>query len=284
MRNLTFRPIFHALIAATLVATPAGAQTLERIQESGQVNFGYRVDAAPLSYQTEAGDPAGYSPLICVHVAQAIANRFKMENLQVNFVPVDASDRFDKVASGEIDLLCGAATITLTRRQTVDFSDPIYVDGTAILQSKGASNSFAEMGGQKLGVRGATTTQEALTTSLKEAGLEAEIVTFAGHDAALAALENKEIDAYFADQSILANLLVSSGKAADLQMSSEILTIEKQGLALARGDADLRLLVDAALSDLYASGRMQQIFGEAMAGAQPGAALQAMYLLAPTLR
>ena len=29
--------------------------------------------------------------------------------------------------SGEIDMMCGAATITLTRREIVDFSDPIRV-------------------------------------------------------------------------------------------------------------------------------------------------------------
>ncbi|SFT38004.1 amino acid ABC transporter substrate-binding protein [Sedimentitalea nanhaiensis] len=279
MRN----PIYP-LLAAALFALPASAQTLERIKETGEVHFGYRVDAAPLSYQNANGDPAGYAPLICVHIGQAIANSLQMTDLEASFVPVDASNRFDKVASGEIDLLCGASTITLTRRETVDFSDPIYVDGTAILQLQGASGSFPDLAGKKLGARDATTTLEALNTTLGETGMQADVVTFADHDAAIAALEAKDIDAYFADQSILASLIANSGKAETLQMSSEIMTIEKQGLALARGDADFRLLVDFALSELYASGRMRAIFDEAMPGAKPGAALQAMYLLAPTAR
>lgn len=275
---------FAIFCLAACLALPATAQTLDRIKETGQLNLGYRTDASPLSFRKPDGNPAGYAPLICVQVGQAIANHLQMASLDAQFVPVGSEDRFDKVASGEIDLLCGAATITLTRRGIVDFSDPIYVDGTAILLPKGASGAFADLAGKKLGVRGSTTTEEALTTSLGQAGIEAEVITFDSHDNGLKAMETKEIDAYFADQSILASLSMTSPKAADFQMSSEILTIEKQGLALARGDADFRLLVDGALADLYASGKMREIFAQAMPGAQPGAALQSMYLIAPTLR
>ena len=92
-----------------------------------------------------------------------------------------------------------------------------------------------------------------------------------------------EIDAYFADQSILASLRLTSPEAAKLKMSNEILTIEKHGLAMARGDADFRLLVDAALSRMYARGSMQKVFQELLPGVQPGQGLRAMYVIAPIL-
>lgn len=272
-----------AILAASL-AFPAHAQTLERIKETGELNLGYRVDAAPLSFQTPDGNPAGYAPSICAAVAQTITNVLEMDNLEAQFVPVGTKDRFEKVASGEIDLLCGAATITLDRREIVDFSDPIYVDGVSILQHKDAPDTFSDLAGKKLGVRGATSTQEALENSLSNAKMDAEIVRFESHDAGMKAMENKEIDAYFADQSILARLFMQSPSGKDFKMSGEILTVEKQGLALARGDSDFRLVVDAALSDLYASGQMRAIFEAAVPGAEPGMALQAMYVIAPTLR
>lgn len=275
--------LIFPFLAGAFLALPASAQTLDRIKETGQLNLGFRTDAAPLSFQRASGEPAGYAPQVCVHVGQAIANVLKMDNLQANFVAVDAANRFDKVANGDIDLLCGAATITLSRREHVDFSAPIFVDGTAILQMKGAPGTFADMAGKKLGVRGDTTTQEALENSLKSAGMEAEVVTFVSHDAGIAAMENKEIDAYFADQSILAGLFFNSDKADNFQMSNEILTIEKQGLALARGDAEFRLLVDTALSELYANGTMQKIFADAIPGVQPGLAMRALYVIAPTV-
>ena len=53
------------------------------------------------------------------------------------------------------------------------------------------------------------------------------------------------------------------------------------GLRVA-GDSPQRLL-DRALSELYASGKMAEFFATAFPGATPGAALEALFLLAPEL-
>ncbi|MFT4959248.1 MAG: polar amino acid transport system substrate-binding protein [Paracoccaceae bacterium] len=270
------------VILAAVLAVPASAQTLERIKETGELKLGYRTDAAPLSFAEADGKPAGYSPQVCVSVAQYIANRFKMENLNVVFVPVDTSDRFEKVASGEVDLLCGVSTITLERRELVDFSVPTYVDGTAVMVPKGYEGGLESFAGKKVGVRAGTTTFDALTGSLADAGIEADIIAFDSHDAGVVALESSQITAYFADQSILLFLYINSGLQDSLMLSDEILTIEKQGLALARGDADFRLLVDAALSQMYFDGTMEEIFKTTLPGVTPGVAIQAMYLTSPT--
>ncbi|SHJ84405.1 amino acid ABC transporter substrate-binding protein, PAAT family [Shimia gijangensis] len=273
---------FLSLLTIGLLAFPAHAQTLDRIKETGQLKLGYRIDAAPLSYQRVGGEPAGYSPLICVQLGQAIANHLKMKDLEAIFVPVDASDRFDKVASGEIDLLCGAATITLSRRELVDFSIPTFVDGTSLIVHNDSPDSFQELAGKKLGVRKDTTTEQALNNSVKAAGMDAKVYTFSSHRLGMAALESNEIDAYFADQSILSGLRMASAKANELKMLSEILTLEKQGLALARGDSEFRLLVDRTISEMYARGEMVRILEGEIPGARPGIALKAMYLIAPT--
>lgn len=276
-------PLLTIFVAACL-ALPAASQTLERIKETGQLKLGYRTDAAPLSFQGPDGRPAGYTPMVCANVAQHIADHLQMQELNAEFVSVGADDRFDKVAAGEIDLLCGAATITLTRRESVDFSTPTYVDGTAILLPVAADEHLPALAGKRLGVRADTTTEQALRNSLAQDEVAAEVVTFADHKDGIAAMESGEIDAYFADQSILLYLYHNSEMTDRFKISNEILTIEKQGLAMARGDADFRLVVDTALSELYANGVMADIFKAALPGATPGIALQAMYLLAPTLR
>ncbi|MBU2944976.1 amino acid ABC transporter substrate-binding protein [Shimia thalassica] len=277
------RSLLFSIAAIAMTALPASAQTLERVAETKQLNLGYRLDAAPLSYRMDDGQPAGYAPLVCVQVAQAIINHLKIPNLNAQFVPVDASDRFEKVASGEIDILCGAATITLGRRALVDFSIPIFVDGTSLVLQKDDPESLESFSGKKLGVRGNTTTEAALRNTLASIGIQAEVVVFDTHGAGMAAMESKEIDGYFADQSILAGLFFGSPKQADLKMSTEILTIEKQGLAIKRGDTEFRLVVDSALSELYANGEMLKIFQKAIPGVNPGLAMEAMYLIAPTV-
>lgn len=277
------KKLIFTLLASALLAGSAAAQTLDRIRETGQMKLGYRVDAPPLSYKTDDGKPAGYSPLVCAGVAQALVNELKLENLDVEFVAVDVTTRFEKVAQGEIDLLCGAATITLGRRELVDFSTPTFVDGTSILMPANASGDFGDLAGKKVGVLRGTTTEMALANTLDQAELEVTVVRFVDHQSGILAMENAQIDAYFADQSILAGLWMSSPKMAAMKLGNDILTVEKQGLAMARGDSEFRLLVDRALSGMFARGEMQRILEKVVPGIQVGDAMRALYLLGPTV-
>ncbi len=272
-----------APMACLCLAAPLAAQTLDRIKETGQLRLGFRTDAAPLSFDDPDGNPAGYSPLLCGKLAQGITNALEMENLNVTFVPVDAENRFDKVVAGEIDLLCGAATITLSRREIVDFSVPTYVDGTAVMQPRDASGDLTQLAGKSVGVRKATTTEEALKNTLSASGLTMDVVVFDNHRDGMQAMLDGSIEAYFADQSILLFLYAATQEFQDFRVSPEILTVEKHGLAMTRGDSDFRLLVDGLLAELFLGGQMQEFFRFALPGAEPGKALQAMYVTSPTI-
>ncbi|MEM7320621.1 MAG: amino acid ABC transporter substrate-binding protein [Pseudomonadota bacterium] len=273
------------IVAATalIVSGTVSAQTLDRIKETGQLNIGFRTDAAPLSYVNAQGLPAGYSPLICDRIAQKIANELKMKDLNATFVAVGAKDRFDKVASGDIDLHCGAATITMARREIVDFSIPTYVDGTSLLLPKDAGENLSDLTGKKVGMRNGTTTQQAVENSFKSAGIDSELIRFNDHQAGFQAMIDGEIDAYFADQSILLVNFVAGGMSDRFKMTDQILTIEKHGLAIARGDTEFRHLIDSVISGLYRDGSMRAFFDKALPGVQPGPALEALYIVGPTL-
>lgn len=276
-------PICLVLAAALSAAAPAAAQTLDRLRESGEIRLGYRTDAEPLSFADPEGLPAGYAVLVCERIADHLAEALDLVSLERSYVPIDAEGRFEAVADGEIDLLCGAATITLTRRETVDFSLPIFVDGAAVLLPADADPELEALAGKTVGVRRGTTTEEILGNSLQAAGIDAEITAMESHDAGLAALETGEIDAYFGDQSILFALYFASDASDGLVISDNTLTIEKQALALPRGDTDFRLAVDRAISELFRSGAMVEIFREAFPGATPGIGLEALFLLGPEL-
>ena len=272
-----------AAIAATLLLPTIGfAQTLDKIKESGEFVVGFRTDAAPLSSLEDNG-PQGYSVEICARLASSIATYAGLETMEVVFEPVTTENRFEKVANGEIDLLCGAATITLSRRAIVDFSTPTYVDGTTVALKVGAPEAFEDLAGQKIGVRSGTTTLDALKNSLATGNIDAEVVEFTDHAAGMAALESDAVTAYFADQSILMHMIKSRDDADSFKVFEQLLTVEKHGLAMRRGDSDFRLAVDAGLSEMFAQGAFAETFNKTIRGARPGFALEAMFLLSPTL-
>jgi len=194
-------------------------------------------------------------------------------------VPVTTEDRFQAVQDGRIDILCGATTVTLSRRELVDFSLFTFIDGAGVLLRADSPREFEDLAGMKVGVRSATTTEAALTDALTQQGLEVELVPVESHEDGLAKLQAREIQAYFADRAILVWLLLGSG-AEGLWLSERQFSYEPYALALARGDNEFRLLVDATLATLYRSGAIDRIFAAGFGSeAQMSEVLQALYII-----
>ena len=274
------RGILAALVlSVTVLPASAFAATIERIKDSGVVRIGYRQDAPPFSFKNTVGEPAGFTVDLCRAVVALVKGQLKLDQIQIEYVPVTAQSRFDAVRDGKIDLLCGATTATLSRRALVDFSLPTFIDGASVLFRQDGPKGFDELAGQKVGVAAGTTTEEALGNTLKATGIEAEIVPVADHNDGLKRLETNQVSAYFADQAILAFLLVKSENPKELRLSNKLFTHEPYALALERGDSDFRLAVDTALSRIYRTGAVKKIFDGNFRGAKPSDAVKVLYII-----
>jgi polar amino acid transport system substrate-binding protein/glutamate/aspartate transport system substrate-binding protein len=136
------------------------------------------------------------------------------------------------------------------------------------------------LGGHKVGVRGSTTTEEALRNTLTKLSVDAEVVTVADHQDGLRRLEKGEISAYFGDRAILIFLAARSKARGNLRLSDQHFTFEPLALALPRGDGDFRLAVDRTLSRVYRSGAIETLFRSAFGKeAKPSGLLQALYVI-----
>ena len=261
-------------------AVGAEAQTLERIRDTATFKIGYREDAAPFAFKDTLGEPAGFSVELCRLIAAETKAALGLDEIAIEYVPVGTEDRFQAVQDGRIDILCGATTVTLSRRELVDFSLFTFLDGAAVLLRADGPEDLSGLAGQKIGVRGATTTEEALRNTLDELQMDAEVVTVASHKEGLSKLESGEIAAYFGDQAILMFLAAGSAAPEKLKLSDRQLTFEPYALALARGDSDFRLLVDRTLARTYRSGTIDQLFTNAFGkNAKQSPALRAVYLI-----
>lgn len=274
--------MIRAAVAATLLTAgaAAAADALDRIRETGAIRLAVREDAAPMSYLRD-GDPAGYSVDVCARMVERLADQLGVGALTVEHVVVDARDRFDAVADGAADVLCGAATVTLDRREGVDFSIPVFVDGAAVLTLEGGPADFAALHMRRVGVRADTTTARSLRATLEQVGVEAAVVEVEHHADGLDDLVEGVFDAYFADQSILMMLAGSGAEGLSFVVSNPPLSVEPQALAMARGETRLRLEVDRAISRMWRAGEFGPIFERAFAPFPPGDLLEALAILAP---
>lgn len=269
---------------ACCAALPSGtaAQTLDRIASTKTVRIGYIADQPPFASMGAEHQPVGYAIDLCNRVVAEIDRNFG--GVKPVFVETTLAQAFDAVANDQIDLLCGAITVTLGRRETVDFSEPIFMTGMSGLLRSDAPRDLRELflgertispprspalrpfATSRIGVRDETTTEARLRRVIAEEGYGAEVLDFATHKEGLAALESGEIDAYFGDRALLAGLLQQTPHISNLVLASRLFTREPYGIAMKRGDADLRLFVDRTLSNFYSTSEfaalLQQYFPE----------------------
>lgn len=262
---------FQVLAAILLAAVPAvsSAQSLERLTATKILHIGFIDGEAPFAAKGADGAPAGYAIDLCKEVEKSIAAR--IPDIKAIYVETTLTDAFHDVVSGKIDLLCGAVTDTLSRRELVDFSQPIFITGISALLRRNApadirnlvldarevspprSPMLRTFATYTFGVRSGSTAADVLRQVMLAEGYNAAIVQYDSHEAGLAALAAKEIDAYFADRSLLIGLLRQRQPAAAFEVADRWFTHEPYGIALPRGDWEMRLLVDRTLSHFYAS-------------------------------
>jgi ABC-type amino acid transport substrate-binding protein len=253
------------------VPEPASAATLDRMQQTGKLTLGYRADARPFSYKDESGNAAGYAVGLCQQVAGKIKSDQGLSTLTVEWVPVTVEDQFQAVRDGKVDLLCGAAE-TLTSRKDVDFSVPIFPGGIGALLRANAPVGLKEvlsgrppsgplwrgypaqiLEKQTLCAVGGTPSEKWVSDSLDKLQLTASIVPVKSYEEGVQRALHGSCNVFFADRSILLDEARRGPSAGDLTVLKRQFTYAPLALALERNDADFRLVVDRALSQLFGS-------------------------------
>lgn len=282
------KSLLSALALIAFVAAPATAAertgTLKGIEQSGVLKIGFRKDLPPMSFVDTKGAPSGYSIDLCKEIGTEVARTLGRNDLSITFVPVTSENRFSSIADGTIDILCGATTKTLSRAKLVDFTQLTFVTGSALLSHGTARvENTSQLEGKKVAVVKSTTTMEALAKSLKDAGVNAQIVRFDSSVNGLKALLNGDVSAFAADQIVLIGLLRSEiAGAKSLYLSPELYSREPFALAVRRNDADFRLVADTALARVYREGRIERIYNKWFTGLKAPVLLRALYELNAT--
>jgi len=271
-----------ALLAPSLLLaqTAPASSTLERVRTTGKMTFGYFVAARPLSYRDSSGKAEGYSVALCRGIAAIVKKELNLPSLSVQFVAIDA-DPLGAVRDGRIDLLCAPIQPTLSRRADVSFSIPVFASGTGMLMRKDGSHEFRELiegrktdnrplwrGSPQLAILNqrnfavvsGSSAERRLGERKDELNVTSAITPVPDIKTGLQRVLRGESDALVADRSVLLDLTRNDAAGKDLVVVDRLLDRTSLSLAMQRGDEDLRLLVDATLSRLYRTGRIDDIF------------------------
>jgi len=263
-------------------SVPAGAQTLDKIRNSGLITLGYIDGAAPFSFADGKGEPQGYSIELCRAVADGVAAQIKRQDLKVSWVKLTIQDRIQAVRAGKVDLECSTTTWTLTRQGLVDFSLMTFVDGGSMLVKGDAElGRIADFEGKRVAVISGTTTERALRASLERQKLNTQVLMVKARDEGLALLRDGKVDGFASDRTSLIGVVVMSGSTRGMyKLLDQDFSIEQYALMMKRGDHDFRLAVNRVLARVYRSGEIQQIYARWLGPlGPPSVLLSATYFL-----
>ena len=239
------------------------AGTLEKIRSTGTITIGHRESSIPFSYYDNNEKVVGYAMDLCYLAADAVKAKLGLQKLDVKLVPVTPSGRIQSVLSGTIDLECGTTTNNLERQKVVTFSTSYFVAANRFMAKATANLRTLD------DLKGKTVVSTVGSTNLKQISelntqrrLGLTILAAKDNGEAFRMLETDRADAFVMDDILLYSRMANSTTPGTYVVSEEALSVEPYGIMLRRDDPAFKKVVDDALSAVYRSGEIQNIYAK----------------------
>ncbi|MFW5881055.1 MAG: amino acid ABC transporter substrate-binding protein [Roseicyclus sp.] len=223
------------LAVAGLAAGLASGQTLEQVQERGELNCGVSTGLAGFSAPDSNGEWQGFDVAVCRAVAIAVLG----DASAVNFVPTTGQTRFTALASGEVDMLARNTTWTFTRDVDLSFEfvGVNYYDGQGFMVPRELGVSSAmELNGATICIQTGTTTELNLADFFSSNNMEYEPVPVETNAEAQQQYLAGACDVYTTDMSGLAATRASFEDSEAHVILPEIVSKEPLGPVVRHGD------------------------------------------------
>ena len=241
-----------ALIASTPnhgLAQPDTGGVLARVAETGTLRVGTRAQARPFAFRNSEGKFAGFSVDLLQYIGRQIGNTVGRD-VTLDFHAVTTDTRLKALESGRIDLVCGLTTPTWSREERVDFTLPIFVDGTRVLTYR--EYGQAGLGGlqnRRVGVLEDSTTESIVALTLPSV----DVVPYPSMAKAMTALEARKVDAIANIGILLETLRTRSSNSVSLMLVPKSGNLHREIMACAvpENESPLRDAVNKALSQAY---------------------------------
>ena len=233
-----FKAVLGFICTAIVFAAPPAyaGKTLDTIKQRGQVICGVNTGLAGFAAIDSQGKWNGFDVDICRAIAAAVLG----DADKVKWVPLNATQRFTALQSGEIDILSRNTTWTLTRDASLglNFIGVTYYDGQGFMVPKKLKvTSAKQLRNASICVQSGTTTEKNLTDYFKSLNVPIKTVVFEGLEASLKAFFSGRCQAYTTDASALASLRNKEApKPDDYVILPELISKEPLGPAVRRGD------------------------------------------------
>jgi len=231
-----------AVTAAAITYIRYDTKTLKRTVRRDAVYCGVNTGLPGFSAQDDKGNWSGFDVDFCRAIAAAIFDDPK----KVNFVPLDAKERFEELAKRKVDVLARNSTWTMSRetQYALHFAGVSYYDGQGFMVPRSRNKTSAlELDGSKVCVQGQTTTILNLADYFRANNMKYEEKRFRNVDEVFKAYVDGQCDTLTTDISQLYALRIKMPKPADQIILADVISKEPLAPVVRQKDDDWLLIV-----------------------------------------
>ncbi|MGH7332865.1 MAG: transporter substrate-binding domain-containing protein [Candidatus Rokuibacteriota bacterium] len=255
------RRVLAILLTLTLgvgLAAPVLAETtLEKINRTGVLTIGTRTGSPPFAYINKNNEWVGFTiDLVEQGVMPAIAKKVG-KPVKLGKKESTPPTRIPLLSSNAVDLIAGTMTDTPQRRESVDFSLTFFLTGAQFMVKKGSPiKSINDIAGKRIAAQQGSTNAKIVREKVPTAILR----EFPDQPAAFQALSQGQVDAFTNDGIQLYGLKAKAPNPSDFEVVGDFYSQEPYGMAMRKGDAEFKQVVDAGLKMLMESGKYFEIY------------------------
>ncbi len=227
--------------------TPTAGALLQAVADRGQLKCGVNNSVPGFGFVDETGEHVGFDIDYCKAVAAAVLG----DANAVEYIDLDAQQRFTALQSGEIDVLIRNTTWTATRdgSEGATFLHTTFYDGQGMMvRTDSGITSLEDMANTSVCVQSGTTTELNLAARFAEGGIPYTPLTFAENPQIQEAFIAGQCEGWTSDKSQLAGLRSNwpedQGGPEALLILDETFSKEPLGPVVRDGDSQWAQIVD----------------------------------------
>jgi glutamate/aspartate transport system substrate-binding protein len=239
----------------------SSGSSLDKIVASKTFAIAYREESVPFSFIDSSGTPKGYAIDICLKIADEIKSEYKLDKLDIKYVPITPQTRIPVIANGTANAECSSTTITTGRMKQVEFLAPDFITGTKLLVRKGSGiTKLEDLNGKTLLALAGTTNEKAAIAEIEKKKLKINVVKVKDHPQALLNLEQGRADAYTSNDVVLYGIRTMAKNPDDYELVGPFYSYDPFSIMIPKNDTEFRALGLRVMSKLYTSGEIFDLY------------------------
>jgi len=238
------KKVFALLVALTLILTATAA-----LAEGTVLKAGCNPEFPPFESVDDNNVIIGFDADLAAEISKDIGVTIELESTSFDSI-------ITGIQTGLYDLGISGFYITEERQANVDFSIPYLQDGqSCIIKVDSDITDNASLMGKKIGSQNGTTGMDAAEESTSEGNAYAYTKAL---DAVMD-LQGNKLDAVITDTPVARRLVKELGDATLTISDTVIFNAEYYGIAIPKGNDDLKAKIDASIERMQADGTIDAL-------------------------